>query len=91
MGSLRQGERGLPLGGRHQSASCGDFDGSVAIKRLDTPEYEVEYVRAELSEVARVTKHLPEGYINDSGNGVTQEFITYATPLVGELPVLGKL
>ncbi|MBL7219301.1 MAG: 6-phosphofructokinase [Phycisphaerae bacterium] len=72
-------------------AMSGDLDGSVAIKRLDSSEYEVDYVRAELSDVARVTKSLPKEYINDRGNGVTEEFISYATPLVGGLPVLGKL
>ena len=74
-----------------QFALSGDVDGSVAIKRLDSAEYEVDYVRAELIDVARVTKPLPREFINKSGNGVTEKFITYATPLVGGLPVLGKL
>ena len=69
----------------------GDLDGSVAMKRVDSAEYQIEYVRAELSDVARVTKPLPREFINESGNGITDKFIAYATPLVGQLPVLGKL
>jgi 6-phosphofructokinase 1 len=72
-------------------AMSGDLDGSVAMKRVDSAEYQIEYVRAELSDVARVTKPLPREFINESGNGITDKFIAYATPLVGQLPVLGKL
>jgi ATP-dependent phosphofructokinase / diphosphate-dependent phosphofructokinase len=79
--------------GRHaaQFAMSGDLDGSVAMKRVEGDEYKIEYVRAELKDVARVTKHLPREFVNEAGNGITDEFITYATPLIGELPVLGKL
>ena len=79
--------------GRHaaQYAMSGDLDGSVAMKRVEGDEYKIEYVRAELKDVARVTKHLPREFINERGNGITDAFIAYATPLVGELPVLGKL
>jgi 6-phosphofructokinase 1 len=79
--------------GRHaaQYAMSGDLDGSVAMKRLEGDDYQIEYVRAELKDVARVTKHLPRGFINEAGNGITDEFIAYATPLIDELPVLGKL
>ena len=72
-------------------ALSGDLDGSVAMRRLNTPSYEIEYFRAELSDVARLTKPMPREFINERGNGVTQGFIDYATPLVGELPKLGKL
>jgi len=74
-----------------QYAMSGDLDGSVAMKRLEGDDYQIEYVRAELKDVARVTKHLPRGFINEAGNGITDEFIAYATPLIDELPVLGKL
>jgi 6-phosphofructokinase 1 len=72
-------------------AMSGDLDGSVAMKRVESADYQIEYVRAELSDVARVTKPLPRDFINESGNGITEGFISYAAPLVGELPVLGKL
>jgi len=74
-----------------QYAMSGDLDGSVAMKRVEGDEYKIEYVRAELKDVARVTKELPREFINERGNGITDAFVAYATPLVGELPVLGKL
>ncbi len=72
-------------------ATSGDVDGSVAMKRAKTAKYKITYVRAELSQVARVTKELPRKFINRAGNGMTKAFADYALPLVGDLPVIGKL
>jgi len=72
-------------------ALAGDVDGSVVIKRQKGPRYHVRYERAELAAVARETKHLPKKYLNKAGNHVTQAFCDYALPLVGKLPVIGKL
>jgi len=72
-------------------AMSGDIDGSVVFKRKKTRKYAVECVRAELSQVARETKHMPRNYINKAGNDVTKAFLDYARPLVGELPELGQL
>ena len=74
-----------------EMAMSGDVDGSVAIKRLKGPRYKVDYVRAELEDVAEVTKPLPRKFINKAGNGITNSFREYAMPLVGKLPVVGKL
>jgi 6-phosphofructokinase 1 len=72
-------------------ALSGDLDGSVAINRLKGNTYKVTYERADLSKVARVTKDVPRSYMNKAGNNVTKAFVDYATPLVGGLPVIGKL
>ena len=72
-------------------AMAGDRDGSVAIKRLKGPGYKVDYVRAKLENVARLTKHLPRNFINKNENGITGAFVKYATPLVGGLPTVAKL
>jgi len=79
--------------GRHavKFAMSGDKDGSVAIKRHKTKTYKVSFVRAELKDVARLTKDLPRSYINRAGNGVTKGFVDYAMPLTGGLPTIGKL
>jgi len=62
-------------------------NGSVAIKRLGNgPDYAVELFRTELSNVAEKTKPMPDEFINAEGNGVTEAFIEYAMPLIGELP-----
>jgi hypothetical protein len=34
---------------------------------------------------------MPVEFINTNGNYVTQEFVDYATPLMGELPKMGML
>jgi 6-phosphofructokinase 1 len=69
----------------------GDIDGSVAFKRLKGNTYKIEYVRAELKDVAKHTKDLPRNYVNKAGNGITQRYVNYAMPLVGKLPTIGKL
>jgi len=62
-------------------------NGSVAIRRLGNgKDYSVEYFRTELSNVAEKTKSMPDEFINAEGNGITDAFVEYAMPLVGELP-----
>jgi 6-phosphofructokinase 1 len=72
-------------------AMAGNPDGSVAIKRLKGDKYKVTYVRADLKDVARVTKDLPANFLNKAGNHVSKAFIKYALPLTGGLPEIGKL
>ncbi len=72
-------------------AMVDDIDGSVAITRAATKSYKAGFVKANLKDVARATKHLPRKFINRAGNGVTQGFVDYAMPLTGGLPVIGKL
>jgi 6-phosphofructokinase 1 len=62
-------------------------NGSVAIRRTGNgKDYAVELFRTELSNVAEKTKSMPDEFINDEGNGITDAFVEYAMPLVGELP-----
>ncbi|HUU15511.1 MAG TPA: 6-phosphofructokinase [Sedimentisphaerales bacterium] len=74
--------------GRHAvKYAMTEDSGSVAIRRLGNgADYKVELFRTELSNVAEKTKPMPDEFINDDGNGVTDAFIEYAMPLVGELP-----
>ncbi len=61
--------------------------GSVAIKRLGNgKDYKVELFRTELQNVAEKTKSMPDEFFNADGNGVTDTFIEYAMPLIGNLP-----
>ncbi|MBU2542094.1 6-phosphofructokinase [Patescibacteria group bacterium] len=69
-------------------AVSGDVDGSVAINRVD--DYTVEYKLIDLIEVAGKTKEMPEEFF-EGDNMVSEKFIKYARPLVGELPVVEKL
>jgi len=66
-------------------------NGSIAIKRKPGKKYAVYYTRVPLKSVAKETRHMPAKYIQKSGNNVTQAFIDYAAPLVGELPPIGRL
>lgn len=59
-----------------------DVDGSVTIHR--TGMYSVEYKLTKLSEVARYTKSMPDNFINEEGNNVTDDFKHYVIPLLGK-------
>lgn len=69
-------------------AMSGDVDGSVVMRRGEG--YNISYELVELSQVSTGTTHMLDGFI-DGTNGVTQTFIDYVRPLVGELPVIEKL
>ncbi|HIJ64877.1 MAG TPA: 6-phosphofructokinase [Candidatus Hydrogenedentes bacterium] len=64
-------------------------DGSVAIRRIG--DYAVEYFIAELEEVARDSCIMPDEFVNDDGNYITEAFIRYARPLIGTLPIMERI
>jgi 6-phosphofructokinase len=74
--------------GRHAvQFAMKEDNGSVAIRRTGNgKDYAVELFRTDLSNVAEKTKSMPDEFINAEGNGITDAFIEYAMPLVGELP-----
>ena len=55
--------------------------GSVTIRRSGF--YSVEYVLEPLENIAAKTKTMPDEFINDEGNGVTDAFRLYLRPLLG--------
>ncbi|TJX13404.1 6-phosphofructokinase [Tissierella creatinini] len=73
-----------------QFALWHNVDGSVTIHR--TGMYSVDYKLSKLSEVARLTKSMPDNFINEAGNNVTDEFKHYLLPLLGsDMPSAYKL
>lgn len=58
-----------------------DLDGSVAIER--TGNYSVDYKLIAFETVAAKTRVMPDSFINEEGNQVTQAFFHYARPLIG--------
>ena len=75
-------------------AMSGDIDGSVAIVRTspigqDQP-YASRFERIELSDVAAKTRHMPPEFL-EGANNVSQMFIDYCRPLLGELPTYERL
>ncbi|MDX8403019.1 MAG: 6-phosphofructokinase [Mariprofundaceae bacterium] len=65
--------------------------GSVAIRRLSGSPYTSECFITPLSSVAREATEMKSEYISEAGNDVTQAWIDYVAPLVGELPQMGQL
>ena len=66
--------------------------GSVAIRRTaDGKDYASEMFITELSSVARKTRRLDAKFISHEKNQITQAFLDYALPLVGDLPTHGRL
>lgn len=64
-----------------QYALWHDADGSVTIHR--TGNYSVDYQLSALSEIAARTKTMPDEFIGEQANDVTEAFYAYARPLLG--------
>ncbi|RLL53707.1 6-phosphofructokinase [Mariprofundus sp. EBB-1] len=65
--------------------------GSVAIRRISSVPYASECFVTPLSTVAREATEMKGEYINEAGNDVTQAWLDYVAPLVGDLPKIGRL
>ena len=68
-----------------------DPGGSIAIRRKPGRKYAVYFERVPLANVSKETRHVPDSFIAPGGNDVTKAFLDYARPLVGKLPVIGRL
>lgn len=64
-----------------QFAIWHNVDGSITIHR--TGYYSVDYQLTDLHKVAGKTRLMPDEFINDKGNNVTEAFKYYLTPLLG--------
>jgi 6-phosphofructokinase 1 len=71
------------------SADAAVTEGSVAMKRVNGPEYKIETFLTPLATVARETKHLDPNYIVN-GNDISDAFKAYVRPLVETLPTVGS-
>jgi len=74
-----------------QLAEEGISDVMVSINRISSSPYQVELKTVSLEEVALNTKLMDSKYINNQGNFVTDEYIKYIKPLIGELPNYSEL
>jgi 6-phosphofructokinase 1 len=74
-----------------QLATEGTSGVMVTIARRSSDPYRVEMETAPLSKVAEKSKPMPGEYINREGNHVTEEFLDYIRPLVGEIPDFAAL
>jgi len=63
----------------------------VTIQRESDEPYTTGFGEIPLAEVANAERPMPDEYISDCGMDVTEAFLTYARPLVGELPTFASL
>ena len=63
----------------------------VSINRISSFPYKIELSTVPLDKVALNIKPMDDKYINVQGNFVTDEYIDYLKPLVGELPEYSEL
>ncbi|MDR1519966.1 MAG: diphosphate--fructose-6-phosphate 1-phosphotransferase [Planctomycetota bacterium] len=85
-------EEALALG--RFAASCaqsGNIDGSCAIVRASDNPYRPDYRLVPLKNVAGKTRRMPPEFIGPKQNDVSDAFIRYALPLIGELSPVGAL
>jgi len=68
-------------------AMSGDLDGSIAIKRSPGETYQSQPVAVKLNAVAGRTRVMPEEFLRGD-NDVSDAFVNYLRPLVGEMPVV---
>ena len=73
-------------------AAKGDTGASVILVRASNASgaYRSDCARADLSAVARRTRHVPAEFISGS-NDVSAAFETYCRPLIGDVPMLARL
>ncbi len=70
-----------------KAALNGESGKMVAMKRLPGDEYRIQPILVSIDDVMMVEKKLPDNYINEAGNGITQEFIDWCRPIIGaDLP-----
>ncbi len=67
-------------------AVSGNSGYMVTIERISESPYKTAFGKTELSNVAIRAKAMPDDFINDRGNFVTEKLITYMRPLIGEIP-----
>lgn len=65
-----------------QFAIQGHTDKMVVFNRLPEKEYKITYDLLDIHHAANLEKKVPREWINEEGNGVTQELIDYAKPLI---------
>ena len=60
--------------------------GTIAIVREEAKKYKVAFAPVPIANAAKYTRSVPKEYIAKNGHDVTEAFLAYARPIVGELP-----
>lgn len=65
----------------------GETGKMVAFNRIEGDVYQIDTVLIDIKDVMLIEKKVPDNFINETKNGVTQEFIDWCKPLIGsEMP-----
>jgi 6-phosphofructokinase 1 len=74
-------------------AAAGEHGYMATILRTDRDNYQVKYDKAPLAEVAEKDRKFPDHWITPCGTDVTDDFLKYARPLIGDdwvtVPIVG--
>jgi 6-phosphofructokinase 1 len=79
------GQRAVDLAADKQSGVM------VSLVREEGAGYKCSLGTSPLSEVAVKAKPMPDNFINESGDFITEEFLEYLRPMIGDLPVYSRL
>ena len=60
--------------------------GTIAIVRENGRRYKVAFAPVPIQNAAKYTRSVPKEYIAKNGHDVTEAFVAYAKPIVGDLP-----
>jgi len=64
----------------------------VIMLREEKDVYSIKFSAVSIDSIANLEKHLPENFMNEKGNFVTDDFIEYARPLIGsDFPEFAKI
>ena len=78
-------EEAILAGAEAVRAACAGESGKmVGFIRESTSPYRVHTTLIDVNDVMLVEKKMPDEYINVAGNGVTQAFMDWCAPLIGE-------
>lgn len=70
-----------------KAALKGDLTkGTIAIVREEGKKYKIAYAPVPVANAAKYTRSVPKEYIAKNGHDVTDKFLEYVRPIVGELP-----
>lgn len=83
--SFEEGRFGVELAGQGVTGKM------ITLSRTSDSPYTISYGSASIDEIANKVKPVPQEYINEAGNDVTEAMITYLKPLIqGEPKVTFK-
>ena len=56
----------------------------LLVRRISDEPYKIEPFLADIDQVMMFERTMPDNFINEAGNGVTEEFLRWCRPLIGE-------